>query len=437
MLESVPTTTKTLEDYCPIVGDETIGELRALAEPLRGASVLHINATPFGGGVAEMLSTLVPLMDDVGLAAEWQVIRGSEEFFSVAKAMHNSLQGMSIDWSADMERTWLSYNDMNAELFDQSYDFVIVHDPQPAGLLEGVLCRDGHHPLGTWLWRCHIDTTYARPQVWGFILPFVSLYQGAIFTRKEYINGGLSGGPPVFTVWPAIDPLSLKNREASPEIVRSVLSRCGLDPCRPIICQVSRFDPWKDPLGVIDVYREMKKEMPGLQLVMAGFLAHDDPEGKTYYERTVRYAGDDGDIHILCNVGEIQVGTLEVSALQQAASVIVQKSIREGFGLTVTEALWKGRPVVAGNVGGIPLQIEHSKTGFLANSTAEYVDYALYVLRHGEVTSEMGSQARRHVQQNFLVTRNLADYLRVLGRFKHSEDRLVAISETRGGYYEE
>ncbi|MBA7482288.1 Trehalose synthase [subsurface metagenome] len=431
MLESVVTVAKALEDYRPIVGDEPIQELKALAEPLRGARVLNINATPFGGGVAEMLSALVPLMNDVGLAAEWRVITGSEEFFSVTKAMHNSLQGMAIDWTADMERTWLIYNDINAELFAESYDFVIVHDPQPAGLLEGVLRRNGHRPTGTWLWRCHLDTSNARPEVWDFILPFVRLYQGAIFTRKEYVNGDLSGGPPVFTVWPAIDPLSSKNRKVSPDIVKGVLLQCGIDPTRPIVCQVSRFDPWKDPLGVIDVYREVKEEVPELQLVMAGVMANDDPEGWEYCQRTLHYAGEDEDIHVLSNLSEIAVGAFEVGALQQAASVVIQKSIREGFGLTVAEALWKGRPVVAGNVGGIPLQIEHSKTGFLANSTPEYVDYVLYLLRHPEVANEMGRQAKRYVRQNFLITRNLADYLRILGGFNHGEDRLVAVSGTK------
>ena len=426
MLELVVCPAKTLEDYRPFVGEEKIEELMALAEPLQGARVLHVNATSFGGGVAEMLSMLVPLMNDLGLSTEWQVIRGSEDFFSVTKAMHNSLQGMAIDWTADMERTWLSYNDMNAELFDEPYDFVIVHDPQPAGLFEGVLRKNGHHPLGTWLWRCHIDTSSARSQVWDFIRPYIKLYAGAIFTRKEYVNGDLDGGPPVFTVWPAIDPLSPKNREASPDVVREILSQYGIDFYRPIVCQISRFDPWKDPLGVIDVYREVKREVPELQLVMVGSMANDDPEGWDYYRLTVDHAGQDDDIHILCNLGDVEVG-----AIQQAADVVIQKSIREGFGLTVTEALWKGRPVVAGNAGGIPLQIEHGKTGFLANTTTEYADYVRYLLRHPEVATEMGSQGKRYVLRNFLVTRNLADYLRILGGFNHYEDRLVVMSGTK------
>ena len=420
MLELIATTIKKMDDYRPIVGDATIQELRALAQTLQGVRVLHINATAFGGGVAEMLSRVVPLMNDLGLIAEWQVIKGSEEFFSVTKAMHNGLQGMAIDWTRDMELTWLRCNDMNAELFNQSfnqsYDFVIVHDPQPAGIFQGIISRNGSRPLGTWLWRCHIDTTNCRRELWDFLCPFIKLYNGVIFTRKEYINASLDGDLPIFTIWPAIDPLSSKNREPSPEYVKKVLLKYRLDLSRPILCQVSRFDPWKDPLGVIDLYQEVKREIPELQLVMAGSMANDDPEGGHYYRLTVEHAGQDEDIHLLCNLSDDEVG-----ALQQAANVVIQKSIREGFGLTVTEALWKGRPVVAGNVGGIPLQIRQGKTGFLANSNSEYVAYILYLLRHPEAANEMGHQGKEHVQQNFLVTRNLADYLRLFSRFGRSE----------------
>ncbi|MCK4362157.1 MAG: glycosyltransferase [Dehalococcoidia bacterium] len=411
MLEPVVTVAKALEDYRPIVGDEPIQELRALAEPLRGARVLNINATPFGGGVAEMLSALVPLMNDVGLAAEWRVITGSVEFFSVTKAMHNSLQGMAIDWTADMERTWLIYNDINAELFAESYDFVIVHDPQPAGLLEGVLRRNGHRPAGTWLWRCHLDTSNARPEVWDFILPFVRLYQGAIFTRKEYVNGDLSGGPPVFTILPAIDPLSSKNRKVSPDIVKGVLLQCGIDPTRPIVCQVSRFDPWKDPLGVIDVYREVKEEVPELQLVIAGVMANDDPEGWEYCQRTLHYAGEDEDIHVLSNLSEIAVGAFEVGALQQAASVVIQKSIREGFGLTVAEAMWKGTPVVGGNCGGIRLQIRDGDTGFLVSSPEDCAARIITLLQNPDLAKRMGRAGRESVRRKFLIPRLLRDHL--------------------------
>lgn len=408
MLEPVVTTTKRLEEYRSIIGEEAFAELKALAEPLRGARVLHVNATPYGGGVAEMLRILVPLMNDVGLDAEWQVMGGSDDFFRVTKAMHNNLQGMELEWTAEMERTWLEQNASNAAEFDRSYDYVIIHDPQPAGILEGVIRRDGHRPAGAWLWRCHIDTSSSRPQVWDFIRPFVSLYDGVIFTRREYVNGNLGDRPPVFTIWPAIDPLSNKNRGSSPETAEVVLGGLGVDRGRPMICQISRFDPWKDPLGVIDVYREVKREVHGLQLVMAGSMANDDPEGEEYYRRTIEHAGVDPDIHLLCNLTDVEIGVL-----QQAADVVIQKSVREGFGLTVAEAMWKGRPVVAGNVGGIPLQIDHGRTGFTADSTPEYENFIFYLLRHPEVATEIGHQAREYVRQHLLITRNLADYLRL------------------------
>jgi len=426
VLESVLTTIKRLEEYRPIIGEEGFADMKALAEPLRGARVLHVNATPYGGGVAEMLRVLVPLMNDVGLEAEWQVISGHDDFFRVTKAMHNNLQGMELEWTAEMERTWQEHNDFNAASFDKSYDYVVIHDPQPAGILDGVIRRDGRRPAGTWLWRCHIDTSSSKPQVWDFIRPFVSLYDGVIFTRREYVNGNLGDKPPVYTIWPAIDPLSQKNRESTPEVVEMVLGRLGIDRSKPMICQVSRFDPWKDPLGVIDVYRAVKPEVPSLQLVMAGSMANDDPEGWEYYQRTVEHAGIDPDIHLLCNLTDV-----EISVLQQAADIIIQKSIREGFGLTVAEAMWKGRPVVAGNVGGIPLQIDHGKTGFLANNTQEYVNFIFYLLQHPEIASEAGLQAREYVRRHLLITRNLADYLRLFANNSSSVTPPVSVPEVR------
>lgn len=426
MLEPVVTCIKKFEEYRPIIGEEAYAGLKSLAEPLRGARVLHVNATPYGGGVAEMLQVLVPLMNDAGLEAEWRVINGSDDFFRVTKAMHNNLQGMELEWTADMEQIWLHYNGINASLLDRSYDYIVIHDPQPAGILEAVIRRDGRRPDGAWLWRCHIDTSSARPQVWGFLRPFVSLYDGVIFTRREYVNGNLGDRPPVFNIRPAIDPLSHKNKEAVPELVEAVLGRLGIDRSRPMICQISRFDPWKDPLGVIDVYREVKREVPGLQLVMAGSMANDDPEGGEYYRRTIEHAGADPDIHLLCNLTDGEIGVL-----QQAADIVIQKSIREGFGLTVAEAMWKGRPVVAGNVGGIPLQIYHGRTGFLADNTPEYVNFALHLLRHPVVASEVGRRAKEYARQHLLITRNLADYLSLFANIRRYSAQPAPSSEAQ------
>jgi trehalose synthase len=409
VLGSVPTTPKSIEAYRAVIGDERMEEIFGLAQKLRGARVLHVNATAFGGGVAEILATLIPLMNDVGLDADWQVIRGADEFFNVTKAMHNSLQGMYYDWTPAMREIWLSYNRMNSEAFDESYDYVVMHDPQPAAIPTFLEERIGRRD-GKWIWRCHIDLTDAQAQVWDILRPHVERYDGAIFTLPDYVKDDLNG-PEIFSVPPAIDPLSPKNVELSPETVDEILSRYGVDPQRPMVTQISRFDPWKDPLGAIDVYRVAKREFPDLQLVMIASMASDDPEGWSWYERTVRRAGEDFDIHVLSNLNG--VGNVEVNAFQRAARVVIQKSLREGFGLVVSEALWKGRPVVAGNVGGIPLQIDDGKTGFLVNTADECAEKLLYLLRNREVADQMGSLGVEYVRDRFLTTRYLRDYLRI------------------------
>ena len=409
MLGSVPTTPKSLEDYRPIIGDERTDEILRLGDQLRGARVLHVNATAFGGGVAEILGTMVPLMNDAGLDADWQVIKGADDFFNITKAMHNSLQGMYYDWTPEKRETWLDYNRMNAELFDDSYDFVIIHDPQPAAILSFLEQRDGARS-GKWIWRCHIDLTDAQPMVWDLLRTYVERYDAAIFTLPDYVKDDLRG-PQIFCVPPAIDPLSQKNMPLPAETVDQILERYSVDPRRPMMTQISRFDPWKDPLGVIDVYRAVKAEVPDLQLVMVASMASDDPEAWDWYERTVRRAGEDYEIHVLSNLQG--VGNLEVNAFQRAAKVVVQKSVREGFGLVVSEALWKARPVVAGNVGGIPLQIVNGKTGFLVNSTEECTEKVLFLLRNEEEAARMGATGVEYVRDNFLMTRYLRDYLRI------------------------
>ncbi len=412
MLGSVPTTPKSLESYRPIIGDDRTEEIRALAERLRGARVLHVNATAFGGGVAEILATMVPLLNDVGLDADWQVIKGADEFFNVTKAMHNSLQGMYYDWTPAMRDTWLNYNRVNAEFFDEEYDFVVIHDPQPAAIPTFLQERDGRRP-GKWVWRCHIDLTAAQVQVWDLLRPHIEGYDAAIFTLPDYAKDDLAS-PRIFAIPPAIDPLSPKNADLPRSTVNDILARYGVDPARPMITQISRFDPWKDPLGVIDVYRAAKREFPDLQLVLIASMASDDPEGWDWYERTVRRAGEDFDIHILSNLNG--VGNIEVNAFQRAARVVLQKSIREGFGLVVSEALWKGRPVVAGNVGGIPLQIEDGRTGFLVNSADECLEKLLYLLQHQVEADRMGAAGVEFVRDRFLMTRYLRDYLDMFGQ---------------------
>jgi len=406
MLQKVAVETKSLEDYRPVVGDQVIEELRALAKPLRGARVVQINPTAFGGGVAEILATLVPLMRDAGLEVEWQLIAGSDEFFNVTKAFHNGLQGMDIPLTEPMKATWQRYNEQNALSFEGEYDFVVVHDPQPAGLLHYRGRGGGKH----WIWRCHIDTSAPNPAYWNFVVPYLAEYDAGVFTAPQYVGPGLRLGHLAF-IAPTIDPLSPKNRPMPPDEGLAILSRFGVDVNRPLLVQVSRFDPWKDPLGVIDAYRMVKREVPEVQLALVGSMAHDDPEGWVYYDRTVRHAGEDFDVIILHNFHG--VGNREVNAFQSQAEAVIQKSTREGFGLTVSEALWKGVPVIGGNVGGIPLQIHEGETGFLVDSVEACAEKALYLLRNPEQRRLMGQRGREEVRRNFLVTRLLRDWLRL------------------------
>ncbi|MGQ9467903.1 MAG: glycosyltransferase [Anaerolineae bacterium] len=406
MLPQVEVGEKRLADYLPIVGEEAIAEIAELAAPLRGARVVHINATAFGGGVAEILQTLVPLMRDVGLEAEWRVIEGADEFFNVTKACHNGLQGMDIPFTEGMKAVWQRYNEMNAARLEGGYDFIVVHDPQPAGLLH----YRGRAAAKHWVWRCHIDTSRPNPAYWDFFAPYITAYDAGIFTMEQYVGPGVNF--PVLTFSPpTIDPLSPKNRPMAMDRARATVARYGLDTGRPLITQVSRFDPWKDPLGVIDAYRIVKERVPGLQLALVGSMAADDPEGWQYLDRTIRHAGEDFDIHILHNFHG--VGPLEVGAFQVVSDVVIQKSIREGFGLVVAEALWKGKAVVGSNVGGIPLQIIDGRTGFLVTNVEECADKVTYLLEHPDVATKMGEAGHEHVRHHFLSTRELADYLRL------------------------
>jgi trehalose synthase len=409
VLATVPTNPKSIEDYRAVIGDERTEEILVLGRELRGARMVHVNATAFGGGVAEILTTLIPLFNDIGLHAEWQVMKGADEFFSITKAMHNSLQGMYHDWTPAAREIWLNYNRINAELFDDSFDFVVIHDPQPAALLSFLHERKGSH-RGAWVWRCHIDLTAAQAETWDMLRPHVERYDGAIFTMPQYVKDGLRG-PRIFCIPPAIDPLSPKNVGLPADVVSEILLRYGVDPHRPMITQISRFDPWKDPLGVIDVYRRLKVDFPDLQLVMIASMASDDPEGWSWYEKIVRRAGEDWDIHVLSNLNG--VGNIEVNAFQRAARCVIQKSTREGFGLVVSEALWKGRPVVAGNVGGIPLQIADGQSGFLVSTTEECTERVGWLLRHPAEASAMGARGVEHVRDRFLTTRYLRDYLSI------------------------
>ena len=406
MLQTIPTQAKRLAEYQGIVPDALLEEIETLARGLRGARVVHINATAFGGGVAEILQSLVPLMQDVGLEAAWQVIHGENEFFQVTKACHNGLQGMRLDFTPEMQAIWTRYNRENAARFEGAYDFVVVHDPQPAGLRRFTEGRGGRF----WIWRCHIDTSHPHPPFRDFFLPYVQEYDAAIFTLQDFVFPGLAG-PQIAIIPPTIDPLAPKNQPMPPEKARTTMARFGVDPDRPLLLQVARFDPWKDPLGVIDAYRLVKQEVPDVQLALVGVMAHDDPEGWFYLDRVLRHAGEDFDIHVLHNFHG--VGPLEVAAFQAQAAVVVQKSTREGFGLAVAEALWKAKPVVGGRVGGIPLQVLDGETGYLVDSIEEAAARMLHLLRHPEEARRLGQAGREHVRRHFLLPRLLRDYLRL------------------------
>ena len=398
---------RSLADYTHILGRGLIDEIRELAEPLKGKRVLHVSATAFGGGVSEILYTLVPLMTDIGLDAHWQVILGREEFFNVTKLMHNSLQGDEQSISDEQWEVFEAYNLMNAQDLDGDWDVVIVHDPQPAGIRAHALDRAKH-----WIWRCHIDLSTPNPSTIARLLPLISDYDASVWHMQQYVPEAMHG-PRVNIVPPAIDPLSPKNMALSPDDAAFVCEQFGIDIDRPLVCQVSRFDPWKDPMGVIDAYRMVREEIPEVQLALVGSMATDDPEGWEFFHSTFRHADGDPDIKILNNLNN--VGAIEVNAFQSQADVCMQKSIREGFGLTVTEALWKGRPMIAGDVGGIPLQIENGVSGYLVSSPEEAAKRTTEVLSDPELAKRIGKAGKEHAREHFLTPRLLRDWLRMFG----------------------
>ncbi len=407
MLQEVALGSRSLADYTHIAGRGLIDEIRQLAAPLEGRRILHVSATAFGGGVSEILYTLVPLMVDVGLDAHWQVILGREEFFNVTKLMHNSLQGHEQAITDQQWEVFEAYNAMNAQDLEGEWDAIIVHDPQPAALRANAPER-----AKRWIWRCHIDLSEPNRDTLARLVPLIRGYDATVWHLKQYVPADLDGGL-ARIVPPAIDPLSPKNMALSPDDAAFVCEQFGIDPERPLICQVSRFDPWKDPIGVIDAYREVTKEVPEAQLALVGSMATDDPEGWEFFQSTFRYADGDPDIKILNNLNN--VGAIEVNAFQSQADVVIQKSVREGFGLTVTEALWKGRPVVAGNVGGIPLQIEDGISGFLVDNSYDAAERTIRILRDPELAKSIGRAGKARARERFLTPRLLRDWLALFG----------------------
>ncbi len=393
-----------IEEYAKYVDSGTLKELEIIAKDLRGIKVLHVNSTKVGGGVAEILHRLVPLMNDLGIECHWEVIKGDKDFFKVTKKIHNLLHmpdGRSLD--PEDVLTYMKYTFENLSYVDTDpYDVVFIHDPQPLGLV--VKKRPGQR----WIWRCHIDVSSPDEATWKFVESFVNGYDAAIFHIPEFVREGVR--IPTYIIPPSIDPLHDKNREIEADLVESTLTRLGIDPERPIVLQVSRFDRLKDPFGVIEAYRIVRRRVD-CQLVLAGSFASDDPEGEEVYREVIEAKGDDPDIHVLNLPPDSH---LEINALQRAASVVVQKSIREGFGLVVSEGMWKGKPVVGSNIGGIRRQIINGVTGYLVNSNEGAAFRIKQLIVDEDLRHRLGRNARERVRHSFLITRHLKDYLIVI-----------------------
>lgn len=399
-----------LKDYESVVGPQVIEELRLLSEKTKGLKVQNVNSTAVGGGVAEILNRMVPLLRELEVDARWDVIKGGEKFFKVTKKFHNALHGKAEEIGPEDFSIFNETSEMNNRSMELTGDILLIHDPQPIAL---ILQKDR---LGAkWVWRCHIDVSQPDERVWSFLRPFIDRYDGSVFSAPSF-----SQELPIrqFLISPSIDPLSDKNKELSPETVRGILEKFQIDPEKPLVTQVSRFDYLKDSLGVIEAF-EMVQRNIDCQLVLAGGEASDDPESVEVLARVRERAAGNPDIHVLA----IPSGSdLEINALQRGSTVIIQKSIREGFGLTVAEALWKAKPVVASAVGGITLQISHKYSGLLCRSIEGAAHAVKQVLQNPDFGKKLGENGREQVRQNFLLTRHLRDYLLLFLALSHEGD---------------
>ncbi len=408
MLQKVSLGIKKLDKYRLVLSREMIDEVEELGRDLKGLRLCHINSTPFGGGVAELLVSYIPLLRGMGIEADWQVIRGDRRFFTITKGLHNALQG--AEWpllgKQSIRRAYLANNLNNYHELDPNYDVFVINDPQPLALRH--YCSDSK---AKWLWRCHVDSSQPHEEAWQFLRPYVEEYDAAIFTMEKFAPPDLIG-PHVAFMAPAIDPFSSKNMILSHRLSRMVVDNLGLDRQSPIVTQVSRFDPWKDPFGVMEAYRLAKQIIPGLQLAFVGAFAGDDPEGWELYAALHEEANKDEDVHVFSNL--TGVGNMEVNAFQTASDVVVQKSVKEGFGLVVAEALWKETPVVAGNAGGIPLQMGGRLSEFLVDDVEACAERIVYLLHHPEVAKEIGHAGKEHIKRNFLMPRLIRDELSLI-----------------------
>lgn len=399
-----------IDSYTSIVGQGVIDELYLLAERLKGKTVQNVNSTPVGGGVAEILTRMIPLLRELGVDARWDVIKGNDRFFSITKRIHNRLHGVRAELTLEDLVYFVAVNNENAQEMAWSGDILFIHDPQPIALV------DKRVEIGRkWLWRCHIDFTEPDRHLMDFLKVYIGKYDSAVFSAPAFARD-LS--IPQVLICPSIDPLSDKNRELPPELIECVVERFGIDAGRSVVTQISRFDYLKDPLGVIEVYRLVKKHTD-CQLVLAGGGATDDPEGPKVLEEVMSACADDPDIHIIV----LPPGSdVEINALQRASTVILQKSLKEGFGLTVAEGLWKAKPVIASAVGGIPMQIAHGHSGLLTRSIAGTAYYLKQLLSEPEYGKRLGLNGKDHIRSNFLITRHIRDYLMLFLSLYHEGD---------------
>ena len=408
MLHKVSLGIGDIDKYRLIETRGMIDEVVSLGEELKGLRVCHINSTPFGGGVAELLVSYIPLLRSIGIEADWQIIRGDRRFFTVTKGLHNALQGAKFEQinRESTRREYQNHNLSNASELDPNYDVFIVNDPQPAAL---------RHYLpdskAKWIWRCHVDSSEPDEAVWNFLCPYVEEHDAAVFTAEQFIPQNCNVAK-IVTMAPAISAFSSKNMFIKRYVCRELVENLGFNTDCQLITQVSRFDLWKDPFGTIAAYRLAKERIPGLQLALVGSFAQDDPEGWDMHAALSDEANKDDDIFIFSNL--TGVGNMEVNAFQRASDVLVQKSIREGFGLVVAEALWKETPMVAGNTGGIPLQMTGELSDYLVNSVEECAEKIVYLLENPAVGKRLGTLGREIVTQNFLLPRLIRDELRLI-----------------------
>jgi len=412
--------TTLLDSYAAVTSRDVVRHLQQLAEPLRGKTVVHVNSTRVGGGVAEILDKLVPLSRELGIDSRWEVITGDSEFYQCTKSMHNAIQGNRIAISDTLLNHFLEVNEQNANQLRsilEAADFVFIHDPQPVALLKYCSSRKGK-----WIWRCHIDASHPYRGVWQFIDRFVRGYDASIFSLPQFVQ---MLPHPAYIIPPSIDPLSDKNIDLTQDELDSVRARFDINPDAPMIAQISRFDRFKDPIGVVEAYQLAKKFIPALQLVLAGGGASDDPEGEAVLSEVRYAAGDDPNIKILLLPPDAH---RTINALQRLADIVLQKSTKEGFGLTVTEALWKGKPVIGGDTGGIRLQVINFHTGFLVNTPEGAALRIRYLFKQTQKIQEMGLKGKEFVRENFLLTRQLREHLTLMVALQHSATDRIELS---------